>query len=260
MTHKLENIDDAYWRPVWVEEFIEFCHKNNLPLDFVAAHPYPTDFALDGHGETTGRSRKADSVRDDLRLIRRIVDESPYRNAEILLTEWSSSPSPRDNSHDYAPAAAYLVKSNIESRNLVDALSYWTFTDIFEEGGAGNTAFHGGFGMINYQGIKKPSFHAYRFLNELGDIEAAAGDNYIVTKSSDTGKAVFLAWNYKPDRMKTAVTMTSTFEAAEAVVNEGKPSRMTVEIGGFKPNAAFAVESVDADNGCAMGLYMKTAR
>ena len=34
----------------------------------------------------------------------------------------------------------------------MDSLAYWTFTDVFEEHGAGDTAFHGGFGLINYQG------------------------------------------------------------------------------------------------------------
>ena len=46
---------------------------------------------------------------------------------------------------------------------------YWTFTDVFEEKGGGEEIFHGGFGMINFQGLVKPSFHAYRMLNQLGD-------------------------------------------------------------------------------------------
>ena len=257
MTHKLKNIDDADWHPVWIEEFMDFCEKNDLPVDFISEHPYPTDFALDGHGETTGRSRKADSIRDDLKLIREIVNNSPYKNAEILMTEWSSSPSPRDNSHDYAPAAAYIVKSNIESRGYVDALAYWTFTDIFEEGGAGNTAFHGGFGMINYQGIKKPAYYAYKFLNELGDTEVAVGENYIVTKDSLRGKAAILAWNYDSDTMKTALTMTNSFEDTEAVVKEGKKKHTSFEVGGFDPEVCFSVETVNDKHGCAMGLYKK---
>ncbi len=257
LTHKVDDLDVLEWKPVWMIDFIEFCSRNNLPVDFIACHPYPTDFALDGHGASTGRSRKSDSTHDDLCLIRKIVDESPYNNAEILLTEWSSSPSPRDHSHDYPAAAAYIVMSNIQSRGLVDALSYWTFTDVFEEGGAGNTAFHGGFGMINYQGIKKPSYYAYKFLNELGDIELETSDNYIVTKESDMGKVRALAWNYESDSMKTAVTMTQSFAAAEAVVAEGKPSKLTIELEGLKPGAVFSIEAVNSDNGCAMGLYKK---
>jgi len=98
-----------------------------------------------------------------------MVNESPFPKAEIHLTEWSSSSSPRDFSHDYLPAATFVVRTNLDSIGLVDSLSYWTFTDVFEEGGAGNTIFHGGFGLINYQDIVKPTFHACRFLHALGD-------------------------------------------------------------------------------------------
>jgi beta-xylosidase len=31
-------------------------------------------------------------------------------------------------------------------------MSYWTFTDIFEENGPVPSPFHGGFGLINFQG------------------------------------------------------------------------------------------------------------
>jgi xylan 1,4-beta-xylosidase len=33
-------------------------------------------------------------------------------------------------------------------------MSYWTFTDIFEEAGPRTTPFHGGFGLLNYQDLK----------------------------------------------------------------------------------------------------------
>ena len=53
---------------------------------------------------------------------------------------------------------------------------------MFEEKGAGDTIFHGGFGMINYQGIVKPTFHAYRFLHSLGDEILSAGSGGVVTR------------------------------------------------------------------------------
>lgn len=255
MTYKLESLEDAEWNPVWIGDFFRFCEEKGLPVDFVSVHPYPTDFALDGHGETSGRTRYSYSTTDDLRKIRKLVDESSFRGAEIILTEWSSSPTSRDNSHDYSPAAAYIVKANIESRGLVDALSYWAFTDIFEELGAGNKPFHGGFGMINYQGIKKPSYHAYRFLNALGDTELACGDNYIVTRDSKTGGVVICAFNYESNTIKTAVPITNSPEAAEAVMAAGNRSSAKIDLEGLRPGAAFVVERVNAENGTAMGMY-----
>ena len=159
------------WVPVWITDFLNYCHDNHLPVDFVSTHPYPQDFAID-QPEAPERQhyrRSIDATRDDLRTLRRMIDESPYPKAEIHLTEWNSSPSPTDHSHDSLAAAAFMAKTNLESVGLVNSLSYWVFTDDFEENRNTDSIFHGGFGLINYQQIVKPAFQAYRFMNELGD-------------------------------------------------------------------------------------------
>src|SRR4029077_7956791 len=55
ITHKLENLGDVEWRGVWIEEFLEFCAREKLPLDFVSTHPYPTDTPF-GHDVTGMRT------------------------------------------------------------------------------------------------------------------------------------------------------------------------------------------------------------
>ncbi len=50
--------------------------------------------------------------------------------------------------------------------------------------------------MINYQGIVKPSFHAYRMLNALGDIELYKDEQLFVSRRSEDDKIVALAYNY----------------------------------------------------------------
>ena len=39
---------------------------------------------------------------------------------------------------------------------------------MFEEGGGGIGPFHGGFGLVNEQGIHKPTFHAMAMLGAAG--------------------------------------------------------------------------------------------
>jgi xylan 1,4-beta-xylosidase len=80
----------------------------------------------------------------------------------------------------------------------VDSLSYWTFTDIFEENGPRFTPFHGGFGLINYQGIHKPSYYAYKYLSRLGSVDVVDSDAQSwITKSGD-GQVQVLLWDYTP--------------------------------------------------------------
>jgi xylan 1,4-beta-xylosidase len=73
-------------------------------------------------------------------------------------------------------------------------MSYWTFTDVFEEIGPGPTLFHGGFGLINLTGIRKPSYYAYKFMNELGEKELVNGDSSSYICMSSNGDVQALVW------------------------------------------------------------------
>jgi xylan 1,4-beta-xylosidase len=74
-------------------------------------------------------------------------------------------------------------------------MSYWTFTDIFEENGPVPSPFHGGFGLLNFQGLPKPAFYAYQFLKRLGDEELMTNDADAWACRSARGVQV-LFWNY----------------------------------------------------------------
>jgi len=180
--------------PPWVADLIAFCAREGLPLDFVSTHPYPNNWPMDGYGNCRMTYRDEHSTLDDLRMARKIVDASPFPGAEIHLTEWNSSPSPRDLVHDTAFMAPFIIKNNLECLGLVDSLGFWTFSDVFEEGGAGNGIFHGGFGLINLQGLKKPAYYGYWFLSRLGTEVLAQGDGYFVARKEETLQ--ILMWNY----------------------------------------------------------------
>jgi xylan 1,4-beta-xylosidase len=75
-------------------------------------------------------------------------------------------------------------------------MSYWTFTDIFEEKGPRATPFHGGFGLLNYQSIKKPAYYAYEFLNKLGETEIKSSGNASWVCKNNKGDIQSLIWDF----------------------------------------------------------------
>ena len=250
VTAEIEHLGDAEWQGVWIREFLEFCAREKLPVDFVSAHPYPTDIPF-GHEVDGMRTRPADSTVRDLQWLRRIVDQSAFPSAEIHLTEWSTSPSARDFTHDYPQSAAYIIRTNIEASGLVDSLTYWTFTDVFEEHGAGDSAFHGGFGLINYQGIVKPAFHAYRFLNQLGEEEIFRSDGFLATRGKNGGHLRAIVCHY-PTEHPDAPPFAACLEAAERTLATGSPIHREIEIQHLPQDAAFLIETVDAAHGFAL--------
>ncbi len=245
-TLTVKDINTLEWRGVWIKDFLSFCEKNHLPVDFISTHPYPTDWALDPETKKgAGRVRHVNATQEDLKWLQKTIAESAYPHVELHCTEWSSSPSPRDTTHDSLQAATYVIKANIDAIGLTDSLSYWTFTDIFEEKGAGDTIWHGGFGMINYQGIVKPTFHAYRMLNQLGNEILHKEEGLIVTRHSKSGKIRALFYHY-PFERKDVVDGN-----VEEVLNTGTPRNVALTIKGLKSNAAVSVETLDKTHGFA---------
>jgi xylan 1,4-beta-xylosidase len=250
VTSHLKHLGDVEWRGVWIREFLAFCEQENLPVDFVSAHPYPTDIPF-GHDVDAIRTRPVDSTLRDLQWLRSIVNQSAFSSAEIHLTEWSTSPSARDFTHDFPQSAAYIIKINIEASGLVDSLAYWTFTDVFEEHGAGDTAFHGGFGLINYQGIVKPAFHAYRFLNQLPEEEVYRADGFLATRTKSDGRVRAVLCNF-PSEQTDAPPFASTLGSAERTLAFGAPRCREIEINHLPPNSSYLIEIVDAEHGFAL--------
>jgi xylan 1,4-beta-xylosidase len=92
--------------------------------------------------------------------------------------------------------AAYILDKIKHAGPYVNSMSYWTFTDIFEEAGPRFTPFHGGFGLLNYQDIKKPAFYSYRFLNRLGDTELKSSDTSSIVCRDKAGNIQLLFWDF----------------------------------------------------------------
>ncbi len=251
MTHLVEDIDTLSWHGVWIRDFLRFCEQNDLPLDFLSTHPYPTDFALDGHQDMKGRSRCVDSLADDMQWLRDCLRDSAYPNAEIHLTEWSSSPTSRDYSHDFLPEADYIIKSNLDNARKASSLSYWGFTDIFEEAGGGPEAFHGGFGLMNMHGIKKPSYYAYRFLHMLGSRELGRDSETVITKTED-GKIRALMYNYaKQLRQAVPIAEYPHWEEAKRIQDMGEERVQELHLTGLRPFAVFQMEVLDTQHSTA---------
>ncbi|WP_345947614.1 glycoside hydrolase [Mucilaginibacter sp. PAMB04274] len=180
----------------WVAEFSTFCDANQLPVDFISTHDYGTTSVLDEMGTKKQQLKSMrDTIARDVQRIRDLIRQSAYKKAELHFTEWNTSPSSRDPIHDTYQNAAYILHVLKKASGYANSMSYWTFTDIFEEAGPGQTPFHGGFGLINLQNIAKPSYYAYKFMSQLGPFELQNDDQSSYLCKSSQGLQILL-WDY----------------------------------------------------------------
>ena len=182
----------------WETEMIDFCVKNNLPIDFVSTHSYGVNVGyLDEYGNNgTVLAPQEFAVSGDVLQSRKEISESAKPNLELHYTEWSASYTPSDPIHDSYHEAAYVLQKLKQVGNSVQSMSYWVFTDIFEESAPRFTPFHGGFGMLNTQGINKPVFYAYQFLNRLGATELLNEDKMSWVSKDSKGNVQVLAYDF----------------------------------------------------------------
>ena len=124
------------------------------------------------------------------------IDCSVLPTLELHFTEWSSSYTPSDPLHDSYHSAAFILDKLKHIGSAANSMSYWVFSDIFEEAGPRFTPFHGGFGLLNYQDICKPAFFAYRFFNRLGKVELENADAASFVTCDEAGNVQVLLWNF----------------------------------------------------------------
>jgi xylan 1,4-beta-xylosidase len=104
----------------WIDELLDYCERNRLPVDFISTHIYATD-PLGFEGANT-EEQLANSPRDLMRDRAKLVREHS-RERPVYFTEWNISSNPRDLYHDEPFAAAYAAKIALETDPFVDGPS-----------------------------------------------------------------------------------------------------------------------------------------
>jgi xylan 1,4-beta-xylosidase len=186
----------------WVPELLSFAAAEQVAVDFVSTHTYGVDGGfLDENGQAdTKLSASPDAIIGDVRRVRGQIEASTSPGLPLYFTEWSPSYTPRDPVHDSYHNGPYILTKLKESAGLVQGMSYWAYTDLFEEPGPPSAAFQGGFGLLNPQGIRKPAYFAYKYLNRLGDLEVDTRDAQSLA-ALDGNTVQVLAWDYAaPDQ------------------------------------------------------------
>ena len=218
----------------WVTDFVKHAADNHVPLDFVSTHGYGDDTVEDLFG-TNEDIPMDDRVCRAVEKVRGEIKASAMPELPLFWTEWNVPG--QGGSRDTIYVGPALANTVSECDGKVDALSFWTFSDVFEEGGPIPEPFMGQFGLRAKGGINKPSFYAFALLHQLGDRRiASASKNAIATKTNSGGLAI-AAWNLVDPEQ------------------QGSTHTMEFVIHGVAPDAKVRLEFVDAAHGNVLPHY-----
>lgn len=179
----------------WVDRFIAHCLMNHVPFDFVSTHIYGNESQKDVFG-TEGPVDIGHMVPRALQKVHDQVEHSGAPRTPIIISEFNAAYLNQVNIEDSAFMGPWLADTIRACDGLTFMMSYWTFSDVFEEQGIAKRPFYGGFGLIAQRGIPKAAYRAFELLHRLGNrrIESNSEDALITTKPD--GTLVIALWNY----------------------------------------------------------------
>ena len=200
----------------WVDAFIAHCTEHRVPFDFVSTHVYGNENPMDVFAKQLPISRR-DMVARSAKKVYDQVKASSAPNTPIIWSEYNATYMNQTQVTDSAFMGPRLANNIRECDGLLSLMSYWTFSDVFEEQGVVKTPFYGGYGLIAERGIPKAAFRAFELLHRLGDRRLdASSEDALVTKTAN-GTIVVALWNYaEPDENAAPKTFHLNMNGAKA--------------------------------------------
>jgi xylan 1,4-beta-xylosidase len=220
----------------WVDRFIKETAEHHVPVDFVSTHVYGNDRAQDvfGTNEVIPRTQMVcravakvhdqikSSVRPDLPLIWSEFNASYKNEPEVTDTEFMGP---------------WLADTIRQCDGLVDMMSYWTFSDVFEEQGVVKQPFYGGFGLLAEDGLPKPAFNAFKLLHRLGDTRIPIDTKDALATRRRDGSLAIATWNLSLPEER------------------GEEIDITIQLKGITGSPQATLELVDANHGSLRKAY-----
>ena len=222
----------------WVDRFLAHCKEKNVPVDFASSHVYGNDKAEDVFGTHENIPRN-EMVCRAVKKVHQQIAASPYPKMPLIWTEYNADYSNQPPVTDSAYMGPFLANTIRECDGLTEMMSYWAFSDVFEEQGVVKMPFYGGFGILAERGIPKPAFNDFALLHRLGETRLdVSSDSTLVTRRKD-GSLAIAVWNlFLPEQV-------------------GSPKRVTLQFKGLWQERSAHITIVDKEHGSPLPTYEK---
>ena len=216
----------------WIPSFLNHCAQNRVPLDFLSTHTY----ANDDDKKPMARSMV---VANNMRRVNQMVAASRLPKVPVIWSEYNASWKNEVNVTDSEFMGPWLANNIAVCDGLAEGMSFWTFSDVFDEDGVVKRPFYGGFGAIAIGGIPKASYNAFKLMHLTGEQRLPLQSTCALATKRNDGSLVFAVWNY----------MSAT--------QKGSPKSVKIQLKGPLSAKHARVHLLDKDNGTALTAYKK---
>lgn len=235
----------------WTTDFLAHAHKDKVPVDFVSTHVYGDDTA-DNVFHSNEQIPRADMVCRAVDKVHKEIAASPYPHMPLVFSEYNASYANLPNVTDTTYMGPWMANTIRQCAGKVEIMSYWSFSDVFEEQGVVKNPFYGGFGLIAADRIPKPAFNAFAMLHKLGDRRLTVDSDSALATRRDDGSVVIALWNYAPP-----VGDTASYAPGEPA---GTAKHFSIDVQHLPAAARATVWRLDATHGNAVAAFDRMGR
>lgn len=249
---------------VLFETIIRQWKKRTCYPDFFSIYSYPYDrskisvIPKEGEGYNDVYSRNSEYMKDYVDAARKVLNENGFWNQELHISEWNFTVSNRSCLNDSIFKGAYIVKNLLDVIDKTELVGYWFGSDLFSEYYDTEHLLDGSGGLLSKDGICKPAFYAFSFMNRLGEYLLGKNANSVVTTNLHDTYCIlchhYVFPNYKffmKKENETLITEESEYFDSDAI-------RLHFSINGVK-NGTYQVKrrTVNKDNGSVQDEWIK---
>jgi xylan 1,4-beta-xylosidase len=220
----------------WVGDLIRHTDADKIPLDFVSTHVYGNDRAQDVFG-TDEDIPRSEMVGRSVRKVYQEVKSSSRPQLPIIWSEYNASYKNEIEVTDSAFMGPWLANNIRQCDGMTTIMSYWTFSDVFEEQGIVKTPFYGGYGVIAEGNVPKAAYNAFALLHQLGTERLDQADPDVLVTRKDDRTLAIAVWNYAPPG------------------ETGPAKAFFLSVKGVKQSKRYSVEIVDPRHGSSLQAW-----
>lgn len=230
---------------------IQYLSGHGVKPDFVTCVSYPYRFVLQDGEVVRAWQIQSGFMRSEISSFRSVLEQTQWNELPLWITEYNFTLEQRNYLNDIRFKGAYILKNMTDVCDVVDGAGYYMLSDIYSEWIDTNRVLFGGCGILNKNGISKPSYFALYFLSRVRRYLCASSENYllsadgrgnytlIVHNFSDPGLGILM----KPERSISGNDLQQVFDNAGNL-------EISLRVEGLEPGwYHFRRHIVDAGNG-----------
>lgn len=166
-----------------LQRYLEAMKLSEVSYDTLTLSVYPYLYGKVDEEIMLHRISNNQYMNNQYALAKSIIKKYGVEFENIYFTEWKESLMQNDIINDSCYKGALIVKNILSCFDEINVLCYSSPLDIMLDSKSSNSVVSGLAGLLTRQGIKKPAFYAYYFLNKIGKYLLKKEEHFLITAS-----------------------------------------------------------------------------